>query len=331
MKLKSLILGSAAAMMAFTGAQAADAIVAEPEPMEYVKVCETYGSGWHYIPGTETCLRFSGYVRTQYDWSEGSDRIGWGGRARFNIDVREETDYGTLRGFLRLQSDIVTTDGVAATGVATDSTVVLDQMYIELGGWFFGYADSNWVRNEYGGYTIFDGAYGYHQSNIIAYKYAANGFQAIISLERNFAQHRYAPNPLLHLSYAGSWGKVFAVGVLDLETGNTVAYAIKAGIQLNLDAIAPGDLFRLQGSWGNSRAPYLTGRRWEMLASFLHVFNSEWSIRFTYTTFDRFSNSSGSVQLRWNPVPNLSIRNEVRYINPGRNNWQWRARIVRSF
>ena len=66
MKLKSLLFGSAAAVIVASGAQAADAIVAEPEPMEYVKVCDTYGSSFFYIPGTETCLRIGGEVRTQY-------------------------------------------------------------------------------------------------------------------------------------------------------------------------------------------------------------------------------------------------------------------------
>ena len=45
-------------------AYAADAVViSEPEPMEYVRICEAYGVGFYYIPGTETCLKVSGYVR----------------------------------------------------------------------------------------------------------------------------------------------------------------------------------------------------------------------------------------------------------------------------
>ncbi|MDG3580708.1 porin, partial [Rhizobium sp. YJ-22] len=53
MNIKSLLLGSAAALAAVSGAQAADAIVAaEPEPMEYVRVCDAYGTGYFYIPGT---------------------------------------------------------------------------------------------------------------------------------------------------------------------------------------------------------------------------------------------------------------------------------------
>ncbi|TGV63519.1 porin, partial [Mesorhizobium sp. M00.F.Ca.ET.149.01.1.1] len=64
MNIKSLLLGSAAALIAVSGARAADAVtVAEPEPAEYVKICDVYGSGYFYIPGTETCLRIGGYVR----------------------------------------------------------------------------------------------------------------------------------------------------------------------------------------------------------------------------------------------------------------------------
>ncbi|MCB1421991.1 MAG: porin, partial [Nitratireductor sp.] len=46
MKIKSMLLGSAAAMVAVSGAQAAEAIVVEPEPVEYVRVCEMYGVRW---------------------------------------------------------------------------------------------------------------------------------------------------------------------------------------------------------------------------------------------------------------------------------------------
>jgi hypothetical protein len=60
MNIKSLLLGSAAALAAVSGARGADAVViAEPEPVEYVRVCDTYGAGFYYIPGTETCMSIS--------------------------------------------------------------------------------------------------------------------------------------------------------------------------------------------------------------------------------------------------------------------------------
>ncbi|MCB1320276.1 MAG: porin, partial [Leptospiraceae bacterium] len=68
MKVKSFVLGSAAAILAVTGAQAADLPIAEP--VEYVRICDTYGTGFFYIPGTETCLRIGGRVRAELRYSE---------------------------------------------------------------------------------------------------------------------------------------------------------------------------------------------------------------------------------------------------------------------
>ncbi|MCF6321156.1 MAG: porin, partial [Rhizobiaceae bacterium] len=115
MKIKSLLLGSAAALMAVSVAQAADpaAPVVEPEPVEYVRICDAYGAGFFYIPGTETCLKFSGYVRVTYEgrqYHDGDPRAGLPThrhrvryRGRLNIDARNETEWGTLRSQLRLQ------------------------------------------------------------------------------------------------------------------------------------------------------------------------------------------------------------------------------------
>ena len=61
MKLKSLLFGSAAVIAAGTGAQAAD--LPTVEPVEYVRICDAFGTGFYYIPGTDTCLKISGYVR----------------------------------------------------------------------------------------------------------------------------------------------------------------------------------------------------------------------------------------------------------------------------
>src|SRR5262245_44443416 len=72
MNIKSLLLGSAAALVAATGARAADVVaVAEPAPVEYVRVCDVSGAGFFYMPGTETCLKIGGYLR--YDIGAGDD------------------------------------------------------------------------------------------------------------------------------------------------------------------------------------------------------------------------------------------------------------------
>ncbi|WP_348271108.1 porin [Aurantimonas sp. Leaf443] len=148
MTIKSLLLGSAAALVAVTGARAADVIVpAAAEPAEYVKVCDVYGTGFYYIPGTETCLQISGYVRFKVyaadnsSNSEGDDyRSTTETRVRLNFDVREETELGTLRAFARVQA----TNG----GSFTDQPYSMDLGYIQLGGLTMGYLDTLWTEGD---------------------------------------------------------------------------------------------------------------------------------------------------------------------------------------
>ena len=70
MKLKTLLLGSAAAFAVAGAAQAADLSVAEP--VDYVRVCDAFGAGYWYIPGTDTCLKIGGYVRFDVNFHTGS-------------------------------------------------------------------------------------------------------------------------------------------------------------------------------------------------------------------------------------------------------------------
>ena len=68
---KSLLLGSAAGLVAVAGAQAADLPV-KAKPVEYVKVCSLYGAGYYYMPGTDICIKLGGYVRYQFTFNPGS-------------------------------------------------------------------------------------------------------------------------------------------------------------------------------------------------------------------------------------------------------------------
>ena len=61
---KSLLLGTAAGLLAVAGAQAADMPV-KAKPVQYVKICSLYGDGFYYIPGTDTCIKIGGYLRVQ--------------------------------------------------------------------------------------------------------------------------------------------------------------------------------------------------------------------------------------------------------------------------
>jgi len=49
---KSLLLGSAASLVAVSAAQAADLSV-KAKPIEHLKICSLYGAGFYYMPGTD--------------------------------------------------------------------------------------------------------------------------------------------------------------------------------------------------------------------------------------------------------------------------------------
>ncbi|MEQ1943941.1 porin [Mesorhizobium sp. VNQ89] len=217
MNIKSLLLGSAAALVAVSGARAADAVViAEPEPMEYVRICDTYGAGFYYIPGTETCLKFSGYMRYDvgignrglldvYDkeeWTvdEGDDDYNdtYFKRARFQlrVDARQETELGTLRAYAAINFNYDTTtngyvyDYVTYPGYAfttSENLMVMEHAYLELGGFRAGVTDSYFSTfTGYSSGVMNDGIvpYGPFQTHQLSYTFTGgNGFTAGIALE----------------------------------------------------------------------------------------------------------------------------------------------------
>jgi Porin subfamily len=112
---KSLILGSAAGLIAMGGAQAADLPV-KAKAVEYVRICSLYGAGFFYIPGTDTCIKLGGYLRVDttfnggiYDQPAWSGDLGQGNRYRdyfasrsrmaLTVDTRTATEYGVVRTF----------------------------------------------------------------------------------------------------------------------------------------------------------------------------------------------------------------------------------------
>ncbi|HXE24380.1 MAG TPA: porin [Roseiarcus sp.] len=65
--MKSLLLGSAAGIVAVASAQAADLPTRKAAPVEYVRVCNVGGiTGWT-LPGSDTCVKFSGYLTAQFE------------------------------------------------------------------------------------------------------------------------------------------------------------------------------------------------------------------------------------------------------------------------
>ncbi len=112
---RTLILGSAAGLIAISGAQAADLPV-KAKAVEYVRICSLYGAGFFYIPGTDTCIKIGGYLRADVTFNGGvhgapawNSDLGQQNRYRdyfvdrsrlaLTVDTRTATEYGVVRTF----------------------------------------------------------------------------------------------------------------------------------------------------------------------------------------------------------------------------------------
>lgn len=210
MKLKYLLACSAAAITT-TNAFAADAVVVQPEPVESVRVCDAYGSGFFFIPGTETCIRFGGYVRSSYELLQVDGELGgvlggatedtpdavnsdatftnWANRGRLNLDIRNETDFGTLRALYRLEG--------GSSNVDVD--IDLDVALISLAGFRAGFAGANYWSTNHGfgavnaeslafnaqGVVYEDGFYGFDDGTIFDYTFSQDGLALTVGVEDN--------------------------------------------------------------------------------------------------------------------------------------------------
>ncbi|QUS37812.1 porin [Tardiphaga alba] len=154
-KIKSLILGSAAGLIAIGGAQAADLPV-KAKAVEYVKVCSLYGAGFYYIPGTDTCIKIGGAIRIDTSFNSAGYEVaylqgGAGGaqawnqdyinsRSRVNMttDTRTATEYGVVRTYANIQFDFFQGRENIAGGF-----LEMDYAFIQFAGFTFGKAVSN--------------------------------------------------------------------------------------------------------------------------------------------------------------------------------------------
>lgn len=183
MKFKSLILGTAATFAVVGGAQAADLAVAEP--VEYVRICDAFGTGFFYIPGSDACLKIGARVRVggsfDPDIGRGWD---WYTKGYINVVSKWSTEMGDAVLFVEMEGKHEGGGGVA-----------LGDVYGKLGGWLFGKTGS--VANLPGGYTDAGGFRNDHSAIQISYAGEFGGFGWALGIEDG-----------THLTVAGvdTWG-----------------------------------------------------------------------------------------------------------------------------
>ena len=201
---KSLLLGTAAGLIAVGGAQAADLPV-KAKAVEYVRICSLYGAGFYYMPGTDTCIKLGGYLRADatvgtsaygFQQSNSSANQGsnnrltnyWYSRARFdfNVDTRTATEYGVVRTYadavFTYDTPSVTASGGGTTAPTSAASLGLFHAFIQFAGFTFGRTvsifDAPWQSYPAGGPDTIPGGSN-HTNGVNQVAYTADFGQGI--------------------------------------------------------------------------------------------------------------------------------------------------------
>ncbi len=272
MNIKMMLISSAAALSAFSGAQAADAIVAaEPEAVEYVRVCDAYGTGYFYIPGTETCLKVSGYVRFQVNGSPNANITGSGAvnrsdwdaytRGQVQFTAKSDTEYGPLTGVIVLQSN-----GDNATNQAT----ILDSAYIDIAGFRAGLFYSWWDDGLSGETDDIGSPKTLHNS--IRYQYEASDFYAGVSVDELEDSPYYSGETSNNVGVAVGFGGKAGAFTYQVTAGYDTDNEAGAVRAMGTVAIGPGTL-GLAAIYSSDPNAYYNKAEW--------VFAAEYAIKAT--------------------------------------------------
>lgn len=317
------LLGSAAALMAVSSAHAADAIVAAPPTPEsgnYVQVCDAFGAGYFFIPGSETCLKVSGAI----SFSAGNDSLAnenfAGTDVYVDLDTKTDSELGTIGTKIRLSSKS-NFDSYYA-GIGPDRTSDVELAYITVGPAFAGYKETL-VNTDllYGDFDLetISGdlnttTIGFLQKNIYGGVYAG------LALETHDRGSFYGNNGRFSDSYMPdvtgrvgiadqAWGGVDVSGIYSDESEAWFVKAtadLKAGDNLN---------FRLAAGYGdtdNDGDGYLVSGAakysfTEQLAAFTGV---------GYFDADALENDgylAANVGVTWTPVTDLDVTGQLTY------------------
>ena len=205
--MKSILLGSAAGIVSVAAAQAADLPTKKAAPAEYVKICNVGGMAGFIIPGSDTCLKISGYITAQIEGGNATTgyaravsangtygtpnvtgsyanlrpELGFTTRANIDFDTRTNTSYGVLRGYAEIQFE--NGNGFDTTGTAA----YINLAYLQWAGITAGKAPSffSFFGGGEGWANIFSpDQQGFNQPDLFAYTATfGGGFSATIAIQ----------------------------------------------------------------------------------------------------------------------------------------------------
>ncbi len=352
MTIKTLLLGSAAAVAVVGGAQAADLSVAEP--VEYVKVCDYFGTGYWYIPGTDTCIKISGYVEeTAYfhekSWSSAaSHSSSWNfqNTVQMDIDTKSETEYGVLEGLISFGSG---TSNYWGASRGNDYTLGDDGAFLSLGGFKAGtYQLAAWNPV----YAVTDN---HGTSN--AELYATFNYDLLDTFQLSWASGGVSTS--VAISDPSSWLGSYSGDSAALITGNVgfsakdVSFQVSAGFvntsyggAWGIDGMAhfnlgKDDSFELNAAYGSN---YFTVNTWDFGYQ-TNGSNDGWSVlggwqhnlskTLALQLVGSYADSSGdsrtkyalNADLVWSPVTNFSVTGALLYTGGNDFSSAWNASL----
>lgn len=340
MKIRSISLSSALALSAFSSAHAADAIVAaEPEPMEYVRVCDAFGEGYFYIPGTETCLSIGGYIR--FEGRFGRDRAGtsdWSfwTRGQMTFTTKNDTEYGTLAGVITLRSNIERND---------NAPTFLQEAYIDIANLRVGMQYSWWDndRSMSGETDVVSSNQTVHNS--IRYMFAdSKTFSFGVAVDELEEAYRTkageGPNNVGIAAQIFADGGVLSGYLLGSYDTDTEEGAVRAIAYADFDS----SQFGIYGLWASGANYYFEEAEWSVGAQYLIKATDKLSITpgvqyLSNIDLDANGDFTGGdtwragVTLDYKIVKNLATKISVQYIDPdnAQEQVQGFVRLQRTF
>jgi hypothetical protein len=276
MTIRAFLFASAAALSSASGAFAADAIVAaEPEPMEYVRVCDAFGTGYFYIPGTETCLKIGGYIRTEGRFGRdlsGTSDYNFVTRAQIDFTAKNDTEFGSLTSVVSLRTNTTDSDTSGDSG----NNTFLNEGYFDIAGFRVGMQYS-WWDDDLSGETDAI-ASNETRHNAIRYQYEADAFKAGIAVEE--LEDTYTTKPGEGPNNIGVTGQisgvagVFSAYLLGGYDTDTEEGAIRAILYADL---GPGQL-GVYGAYATGANYYYEESEWTVGAQYELKISDKWAI-----------------------------------------------------
>ena len=331
---KSLLLGSAAALVAVASAQAADLPSKKAAPAQYVKICDAAGAGYFFIPGSDTCLKLSGYVEVDtHGQNTKPSEISYTNpyaQHAFDISIDAEitadtvtpTSYGDLTSHLALETEAGAPGSYNVGGGNTNT--YLDKAYLTFAGLtagkvetLFNHIEAGYNRMEFNpDYSVdalqYTASFGGGISATISIEDPSGnktGFGNRASVDEGYSHGNTAPDVVGQLAVKQGWGEAGVdaayhnadvVHSYDPVVSKSVdGYGLGAYAKINLPSLAAGDYIGLQANYDKNAI------------AFSGLTRS--SQRFGGFTADNYSNNFDTVeqygtfhdQTGWNVIANF--------------------------